>query len=504
MSHEVSTGVFDVRRYGAVGDGVTLATGALQAAIDACGAAGGGTVLVPPGVYLTGALFLHSHLRVHLSAGATLAGSERQEDFPAIKGREEGVERTVHSSLLTGVDLEDVAVTGPGTLDGRGDPWWRAFDVTWKMRVDAHLPREAENPPAAPLKWPRPRLINLIRCRDVLIQDVHLHDSAFYGIHLVYCRDVVVRRIFSHQARAADSSGLVIDSSQRVTVTNCFIARGGDGIGIKSGYNEDGRRVGIPSEDIVITKCHLFNAGGGGINVGSEISGGIRNVLISDCLLEGGRTGIYIRAPRGRGSVVERVRVKNVSIVGVGTAVKVTHFFDSVRMDVLKGGSARRDLELARSRKAPVDVGTPTFRDFAFEGLTVRKVLQVALVEGLAERFVRKVVFEGIVASEAKAGISCTMTGDVAIGNVTLGTLEAPAIDARDVQNLEVHRLKLPHPCPTEPAVWLENVSGAMIHGCSIADPGPGYNWLRQEQSRDLTLECNRVPASPPAPAKAG
>jgi polygalacturonase len=140
-----------------VGDGKTLSTAGLQAALDACSAAGGGLVLVPPGRYLTGALFLHSNLHLHIAAGATLLATQRFSDFPTISGRWEGIERKTHASLLTGIDLENVSITGQGALDGQGPPWWEAYGATRRMRLERRLPREAEEPAGGAAAVPRPR-----------------------------------------------------------------------------------------------------------------------------------------------------------------------------------------------------------------------------------------------------------------------------------------------------------------------------------------------------------
>jgi polygalacturonase len=494
-------GVLDVTRFGATGDGKTSCTAAIQKAIDACGAAGGGTVLVPPGSYLTGALFLRSHVQLELAAGSTLLASARHEDFPPIKGRDEGVERTVHASLLTGVDLEDVAITGLGTLDGRGEPWVRAYQKTLDMRVAAHLVREAENPDGAPLKWPRPRLINLVRCRDVLVAGVTLANTPFYGIHLVYCEDVVVDGVTNRHLLENHSTGIVVDSSKRVLISRCQLSRGGDGIGIKAGYNEDGRRVGLATEDILIASCHMFHIGATAIAIGSETSGSIRNVTITDCVIHETANGLHVRAPRGRGGVVERLRMSNVVMDGVShTALKISHFFDSVGMSSIKGDPNRRNLELARSRHAPVDIGTPTFQDFVFSGLTIARTEELGLVEGLPERFIRGLAFQDITAAETRGGLSLCMAADVTISNFTTGTLESAAVDAREVQGLEVHRLRSQRPYAGAPAIWLENVSDALIHGCHVADPGPPYQWIRQEQSHAVALVGNHAPVRDPGP----
>jgi polygalacturonase len=489
--------VFDVTDFGARGDGTTLATAALQKAIDRCAATGGGTVVLPPGRYLSGALFLRSHVHLDLTAGAVLAASRRFADFPPVDARDEGIERKVHASLLTGFDLVDVAITGRGTLDGQGEPWWQAYEATWKMRLDANLPREADNPPAAPLKWPRPRLVNLVRCKEVLIDGVFFSDTPFYAVHLVYCEDALIRGVTCSHQSDHNTTALVVDSCRRVQITDCLIAHGGEGIGIKSGYNEDGRRVNRPSEDVVITGCHLYHLGSAAVAVGSEVAGGIRNLVVSDCLIHEARNGIHIRAPRGRGGIVEQVRVSNVVLDQVEVALKVSHFFDSVRMDVIKG-SARRNMETARSRKAPVDEGTPSFRDFVFSGVTVGKTGDLVVVEGLPERYISGLVFENIEATSADSGIYCTLASQVTISNVRVGTLQAPAVDARDVERLEVHRLRASHPCADAPAIWLENVAGAFLHGCDIGSAGPRYRWLREEQSKGVTLAANRVPPLPP------
>jgi polygalacturonase len=490
--------VFDVTRFGAVGDGRTLCTRTLQRAIDACAATSGGVVLVPPGRYLTGALMLRSRVNIHLSAGATLLASQRPQDFPAIKGRDEGIERTLHSSLLTGFDLERVAITGQGVLDGQGAPWWEAHIATWKMRTDAHLPRESENPAGAPLRWPRPRVISLIRCHDVLVDGLLIKDTPFYAIHLTYCEDVLVRGVTTQQAIDAHNTAVVIDSSKRVTIAGCRLTHGGDAIGIKSGYNEDGRRVGISSEDILIADCQMYHLGSSGVAIGSETAGGIRNLVITDCVIDQSRNAVHIRSPRGRGGTVENIRMTNVVIDRVQEcAIRISHFFDSVRMGALKD-SVRRNLETARSRSAPVDEGTPAFRNFTFSGLTVARAQQMALIEGLPERPIRGLVFQDIEASELKHGIACSLAAQMTISNLTVGTLEAPAVDAREVEGLEIHRLKVPQPCQEAPAVWLENASRVFIHGCHVGAPSPGYQWLRQEQSSRVTLANNDVPPSPP------
>jgi polygalacturonase len=476
--------VWEVTRFGARGDGKTMATASLQKALDACAAAGGGVVVIAPGRYLTGALRLHSHVHLQLDAGATLVASERPQDFPPVRGRDEGIERQVHSSLLTGFDLEDVAITGRGVLDGQGRGWWQAYEETQRFRVAARLPREAENPADAPLRWPRPRLINLIRCRNIRIEGISCKDTPFYAVHVVYCEDVMIDGIRTTQDIAVHSSGIVVDSSKRVQIRRCLIEHRGDAVGIKSGYNEDGRRVGKPCEDILILGCHLSQIGSSAVAIGSETAAGIKNVVIDDCVVSGCKNGIHIRSPRGRGGFVDQVRVSNLVLERVAeAAVKITHFYDSVGMEVFKSGSVRRNLELARSRRAPVDEGTPSFRQLVFSGLTIGQAGELALIEGLPERYIRAVILEDIQAAEAKGGISCSMASDVTISNVRLGKLETPAVDAREVERLEVHRLHAPR-SPEAPVVWLENVNGAFVHGCD----GVGEGWLRQEESRGVTV----------------
>jgi hypothetical protein len=488
--------LFDVSRFGAARDGRTLTTVPLQQAIDACAAEGGGTVVIPPGRYLTGALFLRSHVHLVFSSGAVLLASDRPEHFPPIKGRDEGIERTIYGSLLTGTDLENVSIGGDGLLDGQGIPWWAAFEKTVEMRVAAHLPREAENPPEAPLKWPRPRMVNFVRCRGVTIEDVTIKDSPFYAVHLVYCQEVAIDRVTTVQSINAHNTAVCVDSTRKVRISNCTFKHGGDAVGIKAGYNEEGRRVNIPSEDILISNCEMLHNGDSAVAIGSETAAGIRNVVVSNCLGNECTNGVYIRSPRGRGGVVENIRVSNLVLDNIhAVGLRISNFWDSVRMGVIKGGSFRRDLEISRSRKVPIDEGTPTFRDFVFSGVTMGKVGDAILVEGLPERFVRGLSFQDIIVAEASGGVSLALVGEVAIDNLALGAVASTAIDAREVERLEIHRLRLPHPAPDAPAVWLENVTSAFIHGCQVGAGTPGNQWLRQEQSRDLTITGNVVPA---------
>jgi polygalacturonase len=499
--------LFEVTRFGAVGDGRTPCTAALQRALDACGAAGGGLVLVPPGIYLTGSLSLRSCTHLHLAPGAVLLASARIEDFPPMKARDEGIERTIHSALLVGVDLHDVAISGTGTIDGQGEPWWKADEAIRKLRVAAKLPREAENPEGSPLRWPRPRLINFIRCRKTSVAGITLKDGPAPNIHFTYCEDAWVDGVSVHQARAArGTDGVIVDSSKHVRITGSFLSCGSDCVGIKSGYNEEGRRIGRPSEDVVIANCHMVHSSASGVAIGSESAGGVRNVVISDCVMQDCLSGVFIRSPRGRGGVVENVRVSNVVMDAIEEqALKVSHFFDSVRMEGRFGfrqSYSRSNVEMVRGKRAPVDEGTPMFRDFEFTGIRIGRTRDVAVIEGLPERFITGITLDNFSVSKAKTGVACDMVSDLRISGMVVGTLETPAIDARDVERLEVHRLRCAQPAPSLPVIWLENTKGAFLHGCDIAAVAGARGWLGQEQCQGVVQTGNNTPPIPAPPPK--
>jgi polygalacturonase len=491
--------LFDVRRFGAAADGRKPATQAFQQAIDAAAAVGGGLVMVPPGRYLCGALFLRSNIHVHVSAGATLLASDRPEDFPPIPGRWEGIERKTHSSLFTGVEVENVAITGFGVLEGQGPSWWKANVATVNMRVERGLPREADNPPGAPLRWPRPRVINLIRAQGIVISGLTIRDGPSWNVHLVYCHDVVLDGVTLQALEAQNCDGIVIDSCKQVRIANCSVTTGSDCISLKSGYNEDGRRVGLPCEDITISNCSMSMSHSAAVAIGSESSGGVKNVSIANCVVTGCELGFYIKSPRGRGGIIERFRASNVVLDPLaGPAILVTNFFDSVRLDF---GYYRGKVppkvthETDRASKPPVTEGTPTIRELEFTGLTLGEVAELAVIEGLPERYIQGLSIRDVAAGRAKAGVSCTRASDVSLSGITLNPVESPAVSARDVERLEIHRLRCARPNARAPLVQLENVAGAFIHGCDANVGNDRDAFVRQkgDKNRAVVVANNNI-----------
>jgi glycosyl hydrolase family 28 len=492
-----SDGVFDIKRFGAAGDGKTLCTRAIQHAIDACAAAGGGMVVVPPGQYVTGALFLRSNLELRLSAGATLLGSQRFEDYPPIQGRSEGIERKIYSSLLTGQDLENVTITGPGVIDGQGARWWQAHETTQAMRLQGKLRREADNPPGAPLRWPRPRVVNLIRCRGVVLKTVTVRDGPAWNIHLVYCEDVVVHDVTAIGLQAANSDGIVIDSCKQVRVSDCSLASGSDCIAIKAGYNEDGRRVGIPCEDVTIVNCNVALSIAAGIAIGSETAGGIKNVTISNCSIARSRYGVQVKSARGRGGTVERIQVSNLVLDQIkDTGVMISTFYDSVLWQVMFGDKqpSSGNPETDRTIRLPVGDGTPTVRDISIRGLTMGQVDRVAVIEGLPERFIRGVRLQDLTVTGSRTGVVCTRAAELTLEGLSLAPLESPAVAARAVERLEVRGLSYPHPGAELPVVQLEDAAGAFVHGCYVGGGARALVQLTGAHNRDVVLSDNTLP----------
>jgi len=493
------SGGLDIRSFGAVPDGKTLSTKAIQAAVDACARSGGGVVLVPPGTFISGAIFMRSHVQLELSHGAVLKASTNFDHFPIIEGRWEGIERKTHASLITGLDLENVAITGTGTLDGSGGPWRAAHLETANLRFKLGLvAREPENPPGSPLKFARPRVVNLIRCQGALLSGFRIVDMPAWALHVLYCDDVAIDSIsISGLATGRmNTVGVVIDSCKNVRVSRCYLANGDDCLSIKSGYNQDGRRVGIPSEDIIVSDCAFVDFGQSGICIGSEMSGGVRNVTVNNCVFDRIARGIFIKTARGRGGVVEDLRFSNLSLQRLeGPALEIDCGFVYTIGDVGDSSAADR----LRATAVPVGEGTPVIRRISFSNITIRDAPRAARLQGLPEMPLTDIALNDVTASDVAAGIECANAERVVLDDVVVDAKAGPGVSAAKVRDLELHRVRNTRPSPGRPLVALADVRQVLVHG-GRAVAGTGA--LVEHEARDqgeVQLAGNVLPPSVPA-----
>jgi len=301
---------FTVTSFGAVGDGKTSNTTALQALIDKVAKEGGGTVVVPEGTFITGALFFKQGVNLFIEKNGTLKGSVEQSDYPQVKTRWEGIEREWTSALLNFTDMNGVDVSGDGTVDGSGDLWLQR----------SGFGRGRGAPPQGP-RLGRPRMICFQNCKRVRISRLRLRREAVWCLHILYSQDVTVDGIeirCDHNIPSAD--GIDIDSSRKVRVRNVDIDNNDDSITIKSGKDEDGLRVNRPSEDIIIENSR-FHHGGSVVAMGSETSGGIRNVTIRHCVADSDNSApIRFKTQPSRGGVVENITYSDIQLNGTRQA----------------------------------------------------------------------------------------------------------------------------------------------------------------------------------------
>ncbi|MGA2725744.1 MAG: glycoside hydrolase family 28 protein [Bryobacteraceae bacterium] len=301
---------FVITSFGAVGDGKTSNTPAIQSLIDRVAKEGGGTVVVPDGTFLTGALFFKQGVNLFIEKNGTLKGSVEQSDYPQVKTRWEGIEREWTSALLNFTDMNGVDVSGDGTVDGSGDLWLQR----------SGFGRGRGAPPQGP-RLGRPRMICFQNCKRVRISRLRLRREAVWCLHILYSQDVTVDGIeirCDHNIPSAD--GIDIDSSRKVRVRNVDIDNNDDSITIKSGKDEDGLRVNRPSEDIIIENSR-FHHGGSVVAMGSETSGGIRNVTIRHCVADSDNSApIRFKTQPSRGGVVENITYSDIQLNGTRQA----------------------------------------------------------------------------------------------------------------------------------------------------------------------------------------
>ena len=333
---------FPVTKYGAVGDGARDCTGAFRDAIAACAAAGGGRVIVPDGRFLTGAIHLRSRVNLHLSDGATIAFSRNPDDYlPVVFSRWEGVELFNYSPFIYAIEQRDVAITGTGTLDGQASeehwwPWKGARDLppeATQMAARAKLiDMGARGVPVAERVFGagsrlRPNFIQPYRCQNVLIEGVTILNSPMWEIHPVRCRNVTVRNVVIN-SHGPNNDGCDPESCRDVLIEGCTFDTGDDCIALKSGRNEDGRRLAVPIENVIIRNCSMKD-GHGGVVIGSEVSGGARNIFAEKCRMDSPNLdrALRIKTNSVRGGFVEHVYMRDVAVGQVAEAVVTINLF---------------------------------------------------------------------------------------------------------------------------------------------------------------------------------
>jgi polygalacturonase len=393
---------FNIKEYGAIEGGVEKNTDAFRNAIAACNTAGGGKVIVPAGKWLSGAIHLKSNVNLVLQAGAEIHFSDKPEDYlPVVFTRWAGFEIMNYSPLIYARDCENIAITGPGKLFGHGKAWWH-----WKKREDGpngagmriYKEMVLKNVPpdqrvfGNPEEGNRPQFINMMRCKNVLLEGFTIAEPGpFWTIHLVYCDKIIARKISINTIGVPNTDGINLDSSSNALIENCVFNTGDNSIALKSGINADGWRVGLPTENVVVRNVLATS---GSLAIGSEMSGGVRNVLIEDCEFGGTKQGVRVKTNASRGGFIENIWFRNYKLTDINReAINIITNYsawmsgeDGKHPPVLRNINIE-NLQCEGANVAAIIAGTP---QQPIEGLTLKNIsikaekgMQISWVNGL-------------------------------------------------------------------------------------------------------------------------
>jgi polygalacturonase len=466
---------FAITKYGAVADGLTSNTAAFRQAVAACSQAGGGVVLVPAGQWLTGPVELKSNVNLHLAAGALVQFSGKMADYQLIKTSWEGLAAVRNQPLLYGKDLENVAITGVGIFDGAGPAWYmvqkaRTLEGEWKKLVasggflnekqDRWYPTaqalkgttvkeggvlSAEKPNVADFAeikdYLRPDMLVLDGCRRILLEGVTFQNSPAWTLHPLLSQDITIRRVtVLNPPYSPNTDALDLESCKNGLVENCTFSAGDDGICIKSGRNEQGRARGVPTENFRIHDCTVYRAHGGFV-IGSEMSGGARNIYVSNLTFIGTDIGLRFKTTRGRGGVVENIFIDHVTMKDIsGEAV----LFDMYYMIKDPAPQVAGSKERPASPPMPIDAGTPQFRKISIDQLTCIGAKTGILVRGLPEMAIQDISIRNAVL-QCDKGLVCIEADRVTLQNVTLlPTATDPVLEVHNSQHITLDGITYP------------------------------------------------------------
>ncbi len=439
-----------VTDFGAVADGLTLCTSAFQDAIDEVAQKGGGTVLVPAGVYLTGPIVLKSNVRLYIDYNALVMFSPDYRLYPIIDASFEGLDTKRCQSPISAVNAENIAICGHGVINGNGD-YWRPVKKAkltakqWEQQLkrggvvsedgktwypseaalfgqslceDQNVPIVAEDSVWEQIhQFLRPVMVSIIGSKNILLEGVTFENSPAWNLHPLMSENVILSDLTVRNPwYSQNGDGVDVESCKNVIIKGCTFDVGDDAICMKSGKGEDGWRRAMPTENIIVSNCTVFH-GHGGFVVGSEMSGDVRNIQVNNCLFIGTDVGLRFKSTRGRGGIVENIYIKGINMTNIPT--------DPLLFDLFYGGKGageetQEEIEARMRSEIPeVNQGTPQFKDIFIEDVVCNHAQRAMYFNGLPEMKVKNVSLKNIFVNAQQPAV-VNQTDGLTIENVTI------------------------------------------------------------------------------------
>lgn len=457
---DIPSQIFDIRNYGAQEGGSYKNTQAIKNAISAATDKGGGIVLIPKGKWLTGPIHLDNNINLYVAKDAELLFSQDFKDYlPVVFSRHEDVECYKYSAFIYANGKTNIAITGEGTLNGQGKPWW-SFKIDKKASEQLLFEMASKDIPVGERifdgtdgKELRPAFFQPMNCKNVLVEGVTFLYGAFWTITPTYCENVIIRKVkiitWGDYGDTPNGDGVNPSSSKNVLIEDCEFNTGDDCVAIKAGRDKDGIRVGRPSENIVIRNCTGLS-GHGGIVIGSETSGGVRNIYAVNCQFKGTDRIVRIKTARGRGGIIENMWFKDLS--GDEILKEAIH----LNMLYTPQGPAGKRLPIQ-----PISPTTPSIRNIHFENINFTQGKSYAIeLLGLPEMLIENISFKGIKANGSK-GINLSDVKRIQIQNSHFSATISPILDITDGQNISIDSVTFS--TPQNPLVRIEGENSKNI-----------------------------------------
>lgn len=462
--------IYDIKSLGADTSGKVACTDLIKQSIKNASAEGGGTIYFPAGTYLTAAIHLESNITLDIESGAVLKFSTTFEDYlPFVKVRWEGVFMNSLSPLIYADKAENITIKGRGVIDGQGHTWWKesrrlideirkdgktsATNKLQQMWLDANKGIKVSPYYESTLerKFFRPPFIQFHESKNILIEGITIINSPFWTINPIGCDDLLIHGVTinnpSSNPKGHNTDGINPESCRNVRISDCFLSVGDDCITIKSGRDEDGRNYGRPCENITITNCIML-AGHGGVVIGSEMSGGVKKVTISNCVFNGTDAGIRLKSSRGRGGIVEEIRVDNIVMNNIQrNAFIFDLFYDK------------------DSKEEPVSERTPVFRNVHISNVTGSDVKKIGYITGINEMPISEISFSNI-NMVAENGFTAKTAKNITFHNIDFSVKKGAALAFDECQDIVIDNVHSKAPLANQPIIELNKVSNGFINNC--------------------------------------